>query len=313
MWLNPLAFIGKSCWLLLAIAFLHACTVQEDSKPIDFNQTIPDTPSAAHSSDDAPLRFAIGAMVSPKATFAHYRELLDYVGAKLGRPVQLVQRKTYKEINEMLGQGDIDLAFICSGPYILGKEKQAFEAVATPQIRGSHFYQSYLIVNADSDFKELQDLRGRLFAFTDPDSLTGKLVPTYWLAEMGERPESFFSQVIFTYSHDNSILAVAKGLVDGASVDGLVWDYFQQTDPTWSSKTQVIKKSDLFGIPPLVVSKALSGDIRERLRQVLFTMHTDPEGRKILAGLMIDRFELPNDSWYGSIREIESTIIPPER
>ena len=93
-----------------------------------------------------------------------------------------------------------------------------------------------------------------MFAFTDPDSNTGAMVPRFWLAELGETPESFFSKTIFTYSHDNSILAVAKGLVDAAAVDGHQWEYFERFSPAYTSKTRVIRKSQPFGSPPLVAS-----------------------------------------------------------
>lgn len=65
-----------------------------------------------------PLRMAIGAMISPKDTEGHYRRLLQYLGQEAGVEVELVQRKTYAEINELLISGDIQLAFICSGPYV---------------------------------------------------------------------------------------------------------------------------------------------------------------------------------------------------
>jgi phosphonate transport system substrate-binding protein len=62
--------------------------------------------------------------------------------------------------------------------------------VATPEVQNSHFYHSYLIVNNTSTFQTLEDLRGRVFAFTDPDSNSGKLVPTYWLWQMGEKAQT---------------------------------------------------------------------------------------------------------------------------
>ncbi len=295
-------FVLFSALLLLSF---QACSRENDSKVIDFNKRIPDPQPLVHKSSDIPLKFAVGAMISPKATFVHYRELVDYIGKGLDRPAELVQRKTYSEINELLGEGEIDLAFICSGPYLAGKDKQGFMAVATPLIRESDRYQSYLIVNRNSTLQDLKDLKGGVFAFTDPDSLTGKIIPAVWLAEIKETPETFFSKVIYTYSHDNSILAVAKGLVDGAAVDSLVWDYFQEKDPKWTSLTRIIQKSDSYGIPPLVVSRNISVNLKERLKKTLFSMHEDPEGKKILNGLMIDRFTAPSEGWYEAIRQIE--------
>jgi phosphonate transport system substrate-binding protein len=255
------------------------------------------------------LKVAVGAMVSPKETFVHYRQLLDYLGNRLGMDVELFQRKTYGEISELVGNGGIDLAFICSGPYATGKGKYGFELLATPEIQGSHFYQSYLIVNRDSPIGRLEDLRGQTFAFTDPDSHTGKLVPTHWLAEMNERPETFFGKAIYTYSHDNSILAVARGLVDGAAVDGLIWDFYQRRNPSLTAATRVVRKSGPFGIPPLVASGAFSSELKGPVRKILLSMHEDPEGAKILGELMIDRFVVPQDGWYDSIRQLEQELV----
>ncbi len=243
-------------------------------------------------------------MVSPKETFVHYRRLLDYLGERLGMDVELVQRKTYGEVSELVGNGGIDLAFVCSGPYATGREKYGFELLATPQIQGSHFYQSYLIVNQGSPVQRLEDLKGKVFAFTDPDSHTGKLVPSFWLARMNERPESFFGRVIYTYSHDNSVLAVARGLVDGAAVDGLVWEFYRQKKPSLTDATRIIRKSEPFGIPPVVASGSLAPESRLAVREILLAMHEDPMGAGILGEIMIERFVEPRDEWYDGIRHL---------
>lgn len=280
------------------------CGGDPDTVVVDFSKTV----AVERPGDRIPqypyLRVAVGAMTSPKETFVYYRQLLDYIGGRLGREVQLIQRKTYEEINELLGLGQIDLAFICSGPYVTGKEKYGFELLATPEIQGSHFYRSYLIVNKESPYHRFEDLRGRVFAFTDPDSNTGKLVPTHWLAEVGEKPENFFAKTIYTYSHDNSTLAVARALVDGAAIDGLIWEYYHAKKPIFTANTRVIKKSKPYGIPPLVTSKYLPGDMKDRTRQLLLSMHEEPEGGRILSELIIDRFVEPEEAWYDSIRQM---------
>jgi phosphonate transport system substrate-binding protein len=291
--------------LILIILFLSGCSRESDPRTVDFDKTIPVARPGEGSSNRPSLKVAVGAMISPKETFVYYRQLLDYLASNLDREVQLVQRKTYREVNELIGKGQIDLAFVCSGPYVSGKESYGFELLATPEVQGSHFYHSYLIVNKGSPFQSLEDLRGRVFAFTDPDSLTGKLVPTFWLAEMHERPETFFARVIYTYSHDNSILAVAKGLVDGAAVDGLIWEYYQHKSPSWTSATRVIRKSEPYGIPPVVVSNSLPPELKERLQHLLLSMHEDAAGRNILQELMIDHFLAPQEEWYDTIREVE--------
>jgi phosphonate transport system substrate-binding protein len=130
---------------------------------------------------------------------------------------------------------------------------------------------------------------------------------------MREQPETFFGKTIYTYSHDNSILAVARGLVDGAAVDGLVWEYYQQRNPSLTSKTRVIRQSEPYGIPPIVASRTLSTELRERIRQLLFSMHQDSNGRKILQELLIDRFVAPQEEWYDTIRQVERQVYVPDK
>jgi len=297
-----------ACFLIAMVAYTFGCDGNSDAVVVDFSKTMAVERPTSQDPGSARLRVAVAAIISPKETFVYYRQLLDYIGTKLGREVEFVQRKTYGEINELLAKGQIDLAFICSGPYALGKEKYGIELLATPQVQNSHFYQSYLIVNKNSIFQSLADLRGGVFAFTDPDSNSGKLVPTAWLAQMGENPETFFRKTIYTYSHDNAILAVAKGLVDGAAVDGLIWEYFHLKNPIFTSKTRVIRKSEPYGIPPIVASKSLAPRMKTLIRQELFAMHQDPQGRKILNELLIDRFISPRDEWYDSIRKINRNL-----
>jgi len=293
---------------IFLVVLANGCGSEGDTAVVDFSQTVPSARPGETATRNPPLRVAVAAMISPKETFDLYRQLLEYLSRQAGKDLEFVQRKTYAEINELLRRGDIDMAFICSGPYATGKENFKFEPLAVPMVKGSHFYQAYLIVNKQSSFTSLEDLKGHTFAFTDPHSNTGKMVPVYWLSELKEQPETFFRQTIYTYSHDNAILAVARGLVDGAAVDGLVWEYYQVKKPAFTSRTKVIKKSQSYGIPPLVASVHLSQRDRERLKQVLLSMHQNLEGKKILNELLIDRFIPLQEDWYEPIRRMHSSL-----
>ena len=278
-----------------------SCTDETDATFVDFSDRIFVNRPADGNQQDAHFKVAVGSIISAQETVVFYHELLEYIAEKLGREIKLVQRKTYGEINQLISAGQIDLAFICSGPYASGREKFGFEALAMPRVRGSHVYQSYLIVNKDGSIQTLADLRGKTFAFTDTESNTGKLVPTYWLGLEGEQPETFFGKTIYTHSHDNSIMAVARSLVDGAAVNGQVWEYYQHRDPVFTDRTRVIRKSEPFGNPPVVASSRLPSQMKERMRELLYNMHRDPQGETILKKLMIDRFIEPIEGCYDPI------------
>jgi phosphonate transport system substrate-binding protein len=257
---------------------------------------------------EKPLRVAVAAMVSPKQTLVYYEDLLAFIGEKTGHAIDLVQRKTYAEVNELFSRNLIDLAFVCSGPYANARPDNGFEALATPVVRGKPYYQSYLIVQKNAPYQSLDDLKDKIFAFTDPDSNSGALVPRYWLLEKNTDPARFFSRITYTYSHDNSILAVARGLVDGAAVDGHIWDYYDARNPYLTSKTRVIKKSADFGSPPLVASVSLDPGLKNDIQQTMITMHLSEKGKKILNPLMIDQFVVPRDIWYESIQTMQAAL-----
>jgi phosphonate transport system substrate-binding protein len=271
-------------------------------------------PPAAAAATAEPLLVGIAARISPRESYAYYDHLLAYVGKKLGRRVEMVQFSTYDEMDTALERRDLDYAFICAGPYVRDHARFGVELLAAPQSHGQPFYYAYVIVPAASPARTLADLRGKQFAFTDPKSNTGRLVPAYLVQrEFGVSPENFFSGVRYLGSHDTSIDAVSAGKVDGASVDSLVFDYVAARSPGRVKNVRILLKSPPYGIPPIVVNRGADPALRKRLRGVLLSMDSDPEGRRILDGIMVDRFIVPVDANYNAVREMESWLAEQAR
>ena len=303
----PAAGRGAIAFVLLVVLGLAvACAPSTQYPKVDLKVAGQPSapPVAAQEPAVPPLRVAVADMVSPKETFTTYEDLIQYLGAKLNRPVELVQRKTYAEVNDLIQAGGIDVAFVCSLPYVEGQQKFGMELLAAPEVRGEAVYRAYVIVPSDSPVTQFDQLKGMTFAFTDPDSNTGKLVPTYLLQQEHQTPESFFQKVVYTYSHDNSMKAVADGLVDGASVDSLAYDYIVARDPALADRTRIIWRSGPFGTPPVVVPPGLSPDLKKQLREILLGMNGDYQGQEILNNLMIDRFVIPNQTAYDPVRDM---------
>jgi phosphonate transport system substrate-binding protein len=128
------------------------------------------------------------------------------------------------------------------------------------------------------------------------------------LARMNETPESYFSRFEFTYGHDKSIRAVAEKLVDGAAVDSLIWEYAARRTPELTAQTRIIARSEPYGIPPIVVRPGIDPELKKRLRDVLISAADEPEGREILAGMMIERFVAGDDKNYDSIRSMNNWV-----
>lgn len=292
----------------LILLFLTACR-QTDYPTVRLNVEAQGAVVAAERAPGKlPLRVAVAAVISPKATFDTYSPLLDYLARTLDRPVELLQRPTYAEINELLRTGQADVGFVCGGAFVEGEREQYLELLAAPEIGGATTYQALIIVPAGSPAQSFADLRDQRFAFTDPLSNSGRLYVQYHLAQMGETPESFFGETIYTYSHDNSIRAVAGGIVDGATVDSLVYDALLRTEPELGQKLRVVKRSPNFGIPPVTVHPDLDPGLKATLQQALLDMHQDPQGRQALAALYVTRFVPPNPAAYEDIRRMAAQV-----
>lgn len=258
--------------------------------------------------DSSPVRVAIAAVISPQGTLESYTPLLEYLEARLGRPVERVQGSTYAETNETLASGLADLAFVCTGAYIHGNREFGMSILAVPEIDGASVYYSWVIVPVNSPVKEIADLRGGVFAFTDPLSLSGWMYPNYLLQQRGERPEAYFKRTFFTYSHDQAIRAVAEGYADGAAVDSLIYYYLVKREPAIANQVRIIHRSPAYGMPPVVVSPGIPPQLRTELQAIFLSMSDDPKGLAALAALGIDRFVVGNDQLYESARQVELAI-----
>lgn len=293
-------------FLILGIS---ACTTTPSAQAgvqinLDDLQPLP----APNDQDTLPLKVAIAAVISPEGTVESYQPLLDYVEEKIGRPAELVQRRTYAEINDLIKTGDVDVAFVCTSAYIVGRQDFNMQLLVAPVVNGETFYRSQVIVPMESAAESMADLRGKVFAFTDPMSFTGRMYPTYLLQNMGESPSDFFRRVFFTYSHDDAIRAVADGLADGAAVDSLVLDFALARELELENQLKIIHTSPPFGIPPVVVSPNIRPQQRVELEEIFLTMHLNGDGINALQALDVEQFTIVSEELYDTVDEIKTSV-----
>ena len=291
------------CLVALTLATILGCDRAEQENSSSQNPPIrldklQQLPAGKTEPDPQAIRIGVGAILSPQGTALSYQPLIDYLGRKMGKSAILVQRKTYQELNDLLARNVVDLGFICTGAYAEGARKEAVSLLVVPQIKGKTTYRAFIIVAAASPVQELADLRGKVFAFTDPLSNSGYLYPLSLVQGMGQQPETFFGRTIFTYSHDRSMAAVMEGITDGASVDSIVYEFARKRNPEIARQTRVILESPDFGIPPVVVPRTISPEKKALLKDLLLTMHRDAEGEKALFALGVERFVEPDPRLY---------------
>lgn len=298
---QPLAF----CLFFLFLAF--SCSgPRHESVTVDFSTSTEEGDDYVGHDSLPVLRVAIATVISPRESYIYYQELFEYISERLNLNIEFKQRISFQEVTELLANNQVDIAFICSGAYSMNAEKM--ELLVVPVHNGLPYYQGYIITQQNSGINKFEDFRGKSFSYSDPLCVTGKLFVDGKLSDMGLTSEEFFGEVIYSSSHDISIQMVSRNLVDGASVNGLIYDYLEQFQPGALQNIKLIEKSQYFGIPPIVNSKEMPAQSKKEIQDLFLNMHLFEEGRKILQHLQVDQFILAGDTLYDGIREARKRL-----
>jgi phosphonate transport system substrate-binding protein len=273
------------------------------------------------SAETPSIKIVVTAAMTSLKGMPVYDEMARYVARKLAWNVKVVSNLSYAEADNMLDKGIIQVGFVCGLPYVQKVAEGKYGLVAIPimSMKKGAFpdakgydgipgkYYSYTIVRKDSPLKTWADLKGKSYAFSDIGSNSGYNLPRARLVSLGAKDWTYFSNVIVSGSHEESIRLVASGAVDASSVDSLVLDFDRMAKDAAALNVRIIEHLGPAGIPPVVVSKMADPSIRQAMMEVLLAMHHDPEGRNILDKAMVTRFDPPDDRNYDDIRAYRKT------
>jgi len=231
----------------------------------------------------------------------------QYLQSRLHRPVEFVIRGKDSDTLDQLRLQNLDFAWISGYPYLSLKHK--LRLVAVPLYRGRSYFRSYLIVPADDDqTASLWQLKGKVFAYVDPNSTGGYLDPRHELWKAGEDARQFFSKAFFTWSNRAVVEAVAQGYADGGAVDGFVWDSLAKSRPDLAGQTRVVARSQEYGAAPFIANRSVSRDDYRALQRALLGMAADPQGLALLKRLNLEGFAPGTAQLYDRVAEMMQAL-----
>ncbi|GAV22878.1 phosphate/phosphite/phosphonate ABC transporter substrate-binding protein [Carboxydothermus pertinax] len=232
--------------------------------------------------------------------------LAEKIGAKLGKKAELKVYPDYNGVVEAMKYGEIDLAYFGPYTYIIAHRDSGAEAIATLLIDGKPYYHSLIIAPKDSPINSVKDIvynsKNLVFAFGDPNSTSGSLIPGLFLKEQGlfNTPEDHkFKQIIYTGGHDATALAVENKKADLGAVDSAILKSLIKKGKIDESKIKVIWTSKPLFQYPWAVKKDTPQEVREKILSVFLEIK-DPE---ILSIFGASGFTKASDKDYNDIRE----------
>ena len=215
------------------------------------------------------------------------------IEAELGVPVKLFTPADYDGVIQGLLGGTLDYAWLGASSYakVYLTDPEAVEVKLTKQnIDGSTGYYSIGFTHKDTGITSIEDAKGKVFAFADPNSTSGYLVPGAELAAKYGDLKTYFGEVKMSGGHEQTIVGVANGDFDaGVSwADGLGnWeDGYNSGAFRKAAEAGLVDMSNLVEIwrstlipeGPMVVRKALPQDVKDKVTALTADLwETDPE------------------------------------
>ena len=234
------------------------------------------------------------------------KQVLDDLQAKIGMPVVPFVATDYNGIIEALRSGKLDVAYLGPFSYVLATSVADVEAfsVAVTKKTGQSAYKSVILARKDSGIHSLADLKGHTFAFVDPSSASGHLFPKAGLEQAGFAPDTLFKRVIFSGSHDASILAVENKKVDAAAVTDRIFASAVAKGVVKQDDFEIVWSSKPIPESPMVWRKALDPELKKKVADALASIKDVPWGDQgVLNG-----FQPTTDASYDVVRETAKVL-----
>ena len=198
----------------------------------------------------------------------------------LGVPVKLFTPADYDGVIQGLLGGSLDYAWLGASAYakIYLTDPEAVEVKLTKQnTNDTTGYYSIGFARKDSGITNMDEAKGKVFAFADPNSTSGYLVPGAELTAKYGKLEEYFSEVKMSGGHEQTIVGVSNGdFAAGVSwADGVGnWEdgynsgaFRKAADAGLVDMNNLVEiwRSALIPEGPMVVRKALPQDIKDKV------------------------------------------------
>ena len=253
------------------------------------------------------LKVGIIPAEDARAVVRQSKDVMEQISKTLSMKTEIFVGSDYNATIEAMRASKVDVALMGAFGYVLATTQAPVEAFAVTVTKKSNSpdYHSIIIArNDETDLTSLDSLRGHTFAFVDPSSTSGSLMPKAAMMDNHIVPESDLKKVIYSGGHDASIIAVAEGKVDAASVADRIYANACEKKAVDCSKIKVIWTSPPIPNDPLFYRKAISDGMKKRIADAFHAIHDLTFGEMGV----VARFAPANDATYDIVRNIAKTL-----
>ncbi|MEK9198272.1 phosphate/phosphite/phosphonate ABC transporter substrate-binding protein [Ureibacillus sp. FSL E2-3493] len=231
---------------------------------------------------------------NPNAASMH-TALRDHLSEELGIEVKEFEGGSYAVGIEALASGNLDIMLASPMSYYQANQKAGAELLVTPQVEGYEYYTAFITKKDNEEINNMEDLKGKNFAFVNAASSSGYLYPKGTLVQefdldpdLLEQSGYFFENVTFSESHANSVMGVLMGDFDAAAVAIGQMDSMIQAGTIKEDDFKIIGRTQNIPDASYIIRGDLPEDFKEAIREAFVSfedeqyfeaVHNDPNAR----------------------------------
>ncbi len=222
--------------------------------------------------DPGTLIFSYTAVEDPSVYENVFKELMDHIAKKTGRPVKWYGPESYAAQVEAMRSGRLHISGFAAGATVYGVNLGGFHPVAMMGDKNGTFrgYRLWLITHKDSDIKTVKDLKNRKVAHVTPASNSGDQAPRALFKKEGITPDEDY-KVVYSGKHDNSIMGVVNKDYDAAPIASTVMVRMIERKMFDRSAVRIVWESDQFPGTAYGYIYNLHPDLQKKVRDAFLT------------------------------------------
>jgi phosphonate transport system substrate-binding protein len=263
-------------------------------------------------SADRPIKMATVPFLETGRLTKGMKDIGDFIEKETGLKVQSDVPTSYVAVVEAVCADKLDVAWVSPLAYILAHQKcNADMQLASINSAGKTTYHGLIIARTASDIKDLNDLKGKRFAWVDPTSTSGYLYPRALLAQKGINPDKDLGQQVAAGSHDKVVIAVMNNQVDAGAIYDDARTVKGVTDqfPKVAEETRVVGQTEEIPNDGVAFRKGMPADLTTKVKDALLKLSSTDEGKKVFRDAIgTSGVAATTDSAYDPVRRAAQVL-----
>jgi len=229
--------------------------------------------------------------------------LAKMISDKTGLTIKANVGTDFAAVREAMGAGKAHIGWLNTFNYVLAHEKYGVDVALVTVRFGSTSYKGQILVRADSGIKSLQDLKGKVMCWVDPNSTSGYIVPRIMLKANGIDPDKDFAKTIEAGSHNNVVTQVYNGDCDAGATYADARSSVEKNLPDVKQKVVVLATTTDIPNDNVSFTKDFPPELRTKIVDALLDISKSDSGKEALNKLYsIAGLEKADDSFYDGFR-----------